>query len=179
MTRLIKTAVMLLVVTLALLALRADDARAPKRVLVLGFTAPIFDDIQERYFRETLIRKLFEQGMDVVPVMEIESLFQGEAPPRIKNAAPGETENRCKEMKAGFALSGKIEVKDPGAVQKGEYEYACEVAVFCLADRTVKKLSVTGNTKTDLHGFITRLCSEIAITFSAQFGTITGSSGIY
>ena len=179
MTRPAKTAVMLLVVTLAALAVRADDAQTPKRVLVLGFTTPLFDDIQERYFREALIRKLVEQGMDVVPVMEIESLFQGGAPPRIKNAAQGETENLCKETKARFALSGKIEVKDPAAVQKGEYKYDCEVTVFCLADRTVKKLSATGDTKTDLHGFITRLCSEIATKFRAQFGTLTGSSGIY
>jgi hypothetical protein len=150
-----KTAFAALLALAVLAAPMKSGTPEESRVLVLGLTAPLFDDIQERYCREALIRQFSDSGFAVVPVMEMEALLQADPPPDLRRAGAQMMEGFCRDMKAGHAMQGSIVITEK---EGGARSYTLEVTVYSRNDRTLHKTTVTGEAHADLHRFIHSLC---------------------
>ncbi len=147
----------------------AGADRAADRVLVLGFRSDFLDDIQDRCFREMLIRRFHENGFAVVPVMEIESLLQTERPPDIRNVDARIAAELCAELGAGFAICGKINrvlIKGKGGADS--YEYVCEAAVFSMREQTFGRTTVSGPFAGDMEQFLNGLAAEVAVRLKSR-----------
>ena len=74
------------VIVSAACALFSDGmfAKPRGRMLVLGFRSSQLNDVQDRLLRETVMRRLYTEGYQIVPVMEIESVFSEDRKGRIR-----------------------------------------------------------------------------------------------
>lgn len=114
------------------------------RVLVLGFKSGYLDDVQERIFREMLMRKLSSRGYELVPVMEIESILLEDTSLAIRNIQSGELPVICAGLKAAYALSGSVEVVSPFTTLPGQEQKKmcqCELLVYDAKNNKTESLS--------------------------------------
>jgi hypothetical protein len=108
------------------------SAKPQARVLVLGFDSRQINDVQDRLLREAVMRRLQTDGYRIVPVMEIESVFNEDRKGNIRKLAPGDIRWACEELNAGFALSGSIAPEDgmPGNEIITGKKYICSLVLF-------------------------------------------------
>lgn len=110
----------------------AETPAAPPRILVLGFAPGMIDDLQDRLLRETLLREFVGRGFPIVPVMQIESLFQDEPAGKIRRLKRNEVRAHCHDTGARFAIAGIIAPRRAdrkGTLKKGE-TYDCTMTLY-------------------------------------------------
>ena len=93
----------------------ASEQDAGSRVLVLGFDLPEADSVERRFVREDVMRFLGEQGVPVVPVMELEGFFLGENPVREESSASERALRAWADrIPCGIIIAGKGEKDSSG-----------------------------------------------------------------
>ena len=104
------------------------------RLLVLGFSSSLLDEIEERFLREEVIRELSRRGISRVSVMQTERVLRSH-----KNFDPATVDiKEIMEMTAAagatHVITGRLACIDCGnkKVHKicGRYLYRCELKVF-------------------------------------------------
>ena len=133
------------------------------RVLVLGFESSQLNDIQDRLFRETVMRRLHTEGFPVVPVMEIESVFNEDRKGRIRKLARGEIKGICEELAAGYALFGSIAPEDgkrDEGIMAGR-NYVCRLVLYRGDKNRFDELKVTAAGRETLYEFYNALSALI------------------
>ena len=151
-----------LAIMLAVMMPGAGAERAAGRILVLGFQSNFLDDIQDRIFREMLIRKFQEKGLPVVQVMELESAIQTDHPPDIRNVDSRIASELCEEFGASFAVCGKINrVKKAKKAGVDEYDYTFEAAMFSMRGQSFSRTIMKGTMAQDMEQFLDGLASDL------------------
>jgi hypothetical protein len=82
-------------------------------IIVFGFDSALLNDVQERIFREELMKDLIEIGITPVPVMDIEFLVQ-EQQLKIRTVPVKQVKEITLDHDAVFAVKGSIESSDGG-----------------------------------------------------------------
>jgi hypothetical protein len=158
-----RTAVLAAIVALAMSA--ALQAAPKERVLVLGFASRQLNDLQDRLLRETVLYRLHAIGHEIVPVMEIESLFRDDSKRFIRRLSRADVRTLCDELNAGVAVFGSIAPdggrQDEAEIRKGK-NYICLLTVYRKSDDrfTETKLMVTG--RDSLYVFFIECAADIA-----------------
>lgn len=138
------------VIVSAACALFSDGmfAKPRGRMLVLGFRSSQLNDVQDRLLRETVMRRLYTEGYQIVPVMEIESVFSEDRKGRIRKLSRDDVRTICTDLVAGYALFGSISPMDgrqDGGIAEGR-NYDCRLVLYLKdSDRfTEVKLTLPG-----------------------------------
>lgn len=150
---------------LALTAAAAPQAAPKERVVVFGFASRQLNDLQDRLLRETVLYKIHEKGREIVPVMEIESLFRDESKRFIRRLSRADVRALCDELNAGMAVYGSIAPadgrQDDPEIRDGK-NYICLLTVYRKSDDrfSEKKLTLTG--RDSLYVFFNECAAGIA-----------------
>jgi hypothetical protein len=140
-------------------------SKQEERVLVLGFESRQLNDVQDRLLRETILYRLHTRGHAIVPVMEIEALFQDDTKRKIRSLSRADVRALCGELNAGSACYGSIAPengkKDDVEIMKGK-TYIFLLTLYRKSDDsfTEAKLKVAG--RDSLYGFFTDCAAQIA-----------------
>ena len=144
------------------------------RLLVLGFKSSYLDDVQERIFREMLMRKLNGRGYELVPVMEIESLLLDDTTLAIRNIQAEKISALCAHLKAAYTLNGSIEVVSPFTTLPGQEQKKmcqCELLIYDAKNDTAKSLSCSAPFYEQLDDLFNNLSEKITETVEKS-GTV-------
>ena len=79
-----------------------------KKILVLGFQSEQLNDVQEVLLRNILLRKLHENGYDIVPVMKVESIIIRDRGLKNIHLGKNNLKDYCLEVDSGYSMIGKI-----------------------------------------------------------------------
>lgn len=127
------------------LLVAAMSGGAPReRFLVLGFSANQLNDVQDRLLREALMRRLVSGGFRIVPVMEVESILQGERRGRVRSLTREEVRGLCRDLDAGYACYGWIdsaEGRKDDSFAEGK-RYRCSLVMYRRDRDTFEEHSV-------------------------------------
>lgn len=77
------------------------------RILILGFISSSLTDVEDRYLRESIMKKLNKNGKAIVPIMEIESYFTEEKRD-IRKTRTRDLWDLSKKFGASHIVSGRI-----------------------------------------------------------------------
>ena len=159
-----RAAASLVVLALCAALGEARTLAAPKgRFLVLGFSTKQMNDIQDRLLRESLMRRLAVRGFRIVPVMEVESLLQGEHRMRVRGLTRGEVKGLGRELNADYACYGTIESE--GKREDGFLagrSYRCSLVIHRLHDDAFETITVTFAGRDNLFELFEELSETLA-----------------
>jgi hypothetical protein len=123
----------LVAVVAVILLVAALSRSAPReRFLVLGFSAKQLNDVQDRLLREALMRHLVLKGFRIVPVMDVESVLQGDRRERVRSLTRDEVRGLSRDLEAGYACYGWIESEEgrqDDAFAEGK-RYRCSLVMY-------------------------------------------------
>lgn len=148
---------------LALVAAAAPQTAPKERVVVFGFASRQLNDLQDRLLRETVLYKIHANGQEIVPVMEIESLFRDESKRFIRRLSRADVRALCNELDAGVAVFGSIAPEDgkrDDEIQQGK-SYICALTVFRRDTDTFTDKTVRAAGEKSLYTFFLALSKKI------------------
>ncbi len=135
------------------------------RVLIFSAGSALLTDIQDRLFREEVLRRLHEKGIPVVPVMEMERFFGTGQNTGYRRAGRAELKYYSERLNAVAVVS--VELKADGSspqitgVEPGTV-YRCSVVLYDsrIGDYTELEFKIQGG-KT-LHAFFSTVSERVA-----------------
>jgi len=160
----VKVRVILFCALIISLLCAAVHAETHSRVMVLGFRSAQFNDVQDRIFREMLLRATQERKYGIIPVMEIESLCLKVGAGRIRGVPCAELARYCAMCSADACVSGSLErVSGQGghAVRKGQ-KYRCKAVIFMNRTGKCVRISRTVKCRGDLHDLFADLSEALS-----------------
>ncbi len=97
---------------------KPDDAK----ILVLGFNSALLTDLEDRLFRETLMRAFREKGYPIVTVMDLEALFQREGVKQVRCLGNTDLKKLMSKCGADYGITGTLAPRGRGVkkVKSGE-----------------------------------------------------------
>jgi hypothetical protein len=145
--------------------LSAQEAPAVKRLLVLGFRSPVFDQVQERYLRESLLRLLIRGGCSAVPVMEMESSMEGKAANVTKDFSGDSLRAAGKRFSAATVVYGYIKPVNRRGMEavSEEGSYECQLCLMDMESGEVKNFTYAVKGEANWHLFYTGLAERMAV----------------
>jgi len=142
------------------------------RVLVLGFNADNFNEIQVRFFREMVIRRVSDREIPVVPVMEMESYFQNGSYPRISNIDRTALADICHRLRAGYAVSGSLDVVEKnlkGKRDKSSISYRCTLSLYNVGTGFLLSSPLVMEFNEDMFSFFNVLSEKITYCIESRY----------
>lgn len=103
-----------------------------KKILVLGFESEQLNDIQEVLLRNTLLRKLYENGFDIVPVMEVESIMIRDKGLQVVNLGKKDLKDYSSEVNSQYSMIGKIYPAGNKKLKgiKFGHQFVCDILLY-------------------------------------------------
>ena len=134
-----------LIIAFSAAARLSCTAAADKRILVLGLQSPLMDEVQERYLRECLLRRLVKKGCSVITVMEMEEMRGEDLSQRLTALSPEEIREKALKYNAHLVVYGSIGLADrTGTDGMSEKEkYLCDLNVMEVPSAKVKNFRHT------------------------------------
>ncbi len=152
---------------LILLLLMTPGSASPdakSRILVLGTRSDMLNDLQDRIFREELLRRFHDKGHAVVPVMEMEVYFRGEGYRRPERINRTELRRYSSLFQDASVVAVEISVRDESgtgtAMEEGK-EYRCRVYLYDSADNRFHESEILVTGKETLYRFFTELSKRV------------------
>jgi hypothetical protein len=144
--------------------LSAQEAPAPKRLLVLGFRSQVFDQVQERYLREALLRLLIRGGCGAVPVMEMESAMEGKAVNVTRDFSGDSIRETGKRFSADVVVYGYLKPANRRGMEavSEEGSYECRLCLLDMESGEVKNFTYAVKGEANWHLFYTGLAERMA-----------------
>ncbi len=145
-------------------AVPAPPAATGNRFLVLGFGSKQLNEIQDRLLRESIMRRLGMKGYRIVPVMEVESLLQGELKGRVRSLTRAEVRGICSDLDAGYACYGSIEPEGKmhdASIENGRH-YRCSLALYRRNRDAFQEFIVAFTGRENLYDLYEELSETIA-----------------
>ena len=148
------------------------ENRDRNRVLVLGFNADHFNDIQLRILREMVIRRVSDREIPVVPVMEMESYFQNGSYPRIRDIDETALADICHRLRAGYAVFGSLDVVEQNLKKKTDnssLSYRCTLSLYTVKTGFLLSSPLVMEFNEDMFSFFNVLSKKIAYCIESRY----------
>lgn len=155
------------ILMLIIFALSVPLAKPKERMLVLGFDCRQLNDIQDRLLRETILKEFLDKGFDIVPVMEIESLFYGSGIRQIRRLKSAVIKGICDDLGAGYACYGTITPENgarDGMIMPGK-NYICAVTYYQKEGNRFHELKLTVQGKESLLEYFRAVAAQVVVGF--------------
>ena len=129
--------------TVMLSPLWGADKTEEKPVLVLGFSSPVMDEIEERFMREEVLRCLARRKAAFVPVMATEALIRSRQNFKPGSVTVAEMKKMARAAGASLVVAGNVTCS--GCGKKGttgidpRFTYRC--TIICYIFETGKSIS--------------------------------------
>lgn len=147
-----------------LLAATLSSGAPEERFLVLGFSAQQLNEVQDRLLREAIMRRLVSRGYRIVPVMEVESILQGDRRGRVRSLTRGEVRGLCQDLNAGYACYGSIEPEGgrrDASFTRGR-RYRCALEIYRRDRDAFEEVSVAFDGHDSLYHLVEELSERLA-----------------
>lgn len=138
------------------------------RLLVLGFSSSLLDEIEERFLREEVIRELSRRGISRVSVMQTERALRSRGNFNPFSAGINDIMETAATVGATHVITGRLACIDCGKkkVHKicGRYSYRCELKVFVTGQGKPAVLEVIQKGTGDRYSFLKALGRQVVTT---------------
>jgi|GEM_PF-2808919 len=162
----------ILLLTVILFPLWGADKDEKKTVLVLGFSSPVMDEIEERFMREEVLRGLARRKAAFVSVMATEALIRSRQNFRAGSVTAAEMNKMARAAGATLVIAGNVICSnctkksitgiDPRCI------YRCTIVVYFSESENSVSFSLERKGEKDRYRFLRAFSREIVAALAAK-----------
>lgn len=143
-----------------------------KPVLVLGFSSPVMDEIEERFMREEVLRSLARKGAAFVPVMATETLIRSRQNFRAGSVTAAEMKKMARVSGASLVVAGNVVCsscgKKDGTGIDPRCMYRCTIVLYFAGEEKSISFSLERKGEKNRYQFLRAFSRDIAAALAAK-----------